>query len=148
MILIDTNLLVYAINNDAPYHSEARLWLKRTFSSTTWVGLPWICLLGFIRVTTHKSVLSNPLQVEAALKHVNAWLNQPFVEPVGPGKGHWHILQNLLRSSGAAGNLTTDAHIAAMALERGATVYSADHDFKRFPGVEHVNPLEGPPNSV
>lgn len=142
MILIDANLLIYAVNSDAVHHGAARTWLVDTLSATTSVGLPWICLLAFVRITTRRGILARPLDVDQALDYVTSWLNQPFVEPVRPGSGHWPILRNLVRRSGTAGNLTSDAHIAALALERGAAIYSADYDFKRFPGVDHVNPLE------
>ena len=145
MILIDANLLIYAINADAPRHHWAHSWLVKTLSSDTIVGLPWICLLAFLRITTRRGILARPLSIEAALNTVDSWLNQPFVELVRPADGHWAILRNLLRSSGTAGNLTSDAHVAALALERGAAIYSADYDFGRFPGVEHVNPLEAAP---
>ena len=143
MILIDANLLIYAVNSDAPRHAHAREWLDRTLSGNTPVGLPWVCLLAFLRITTHPRVFAHPLQPDAAIDRVNEWLDQPVVDAVYPGEGHWPILRNLLRTTGTGGNLTTDAHIAAIAIERGATVCSADHDFQRFPGVHHVNPLDG-----
>ena len=142
MILVDANLLIYAVNRDAPHHERARRWLQETLSGTTSVGLPWISLLAFVRITTRPGVLANPMPVDEAIGFVDEWLERPLVEPVYPGDGHWGILRSLLRGSGAAGNLTSDAHLAALALERGATVCSADYDFRRFPAVEHVNPLE------
>ena len=142
MILVDANLLIYAVNRDAPHHERARRWLQETLSGTSSVGLPWISLLAFVRITTRPGVLANPMPVDEAIGFVDEWLDRPLVWPVYPGDGHWAILRNLLRGSGAAGNLTSDAHLAALALERGATVCSADYDFRRFPGVEHVNPLE------
>lgn len=144
MILIDTNLLIYGVNVDAPDHAVARRWLEDILSGGTSVGLPWVCLLAFLPITTRTGILARPLDVEEAAAYVDSWLKQPFVEPVGPSDGHWAVLRNLLRASGTSGNLTSDAHIAAMALERGAPVYSADYDFNRFPGVEHVNPLHAP----
>ena len=144
MILIDTNLLIYAVNSDAPRHDVARKWLEDTLSGTTVVGLPWICMLAFVRVTTRSGILAHPLSVDRAVGYVDSWLDQPIVEPVRPREGHWPVLRNLLRLSGSAGNLTSDAHIAALAIERGAVIYSADYDFNRFPGVEHVNPLDAP----
>lgn len=143
MILIDANLLIYAVNSDAPHHGRARSWLIKTLSGDRPVGLPWICLLAFVRITTRRGILARPIGVDEALGYVDSWLEQPFVAAVGPGEGHWPILRNLVRFSGTAGNLTSDAHIAALALERGAAIYSADYDFRRFPGVDHVNPLEG-----
>ena len=144
MILIDANLLIYAVNLDAHHHRRVRGWLEDTLSGATSVGLPWICLLAFVRITTRPGIIAHPLRAEQALGFVASWLDQPFVAPVAPGSGHWPILRNLLRGTGTAGNLTSDAHVAALAIEYGAAVYSADHDFKRFPGVEHVNPLDDP----
>lgn len=142
MILVDANLLVYAVNLSAPQHERARTWLEESLSGTTPVGLPWVCLLAFVRITTRPGILARPLDVDDAIGFVQSWLDQPFVDPVAPGEGHWTILRNLLRMTGASGNLTSDAHVAAMAIEYGATICSADYDFKRFPGVSHVNPLQ------
>ena len=85
--------------------------------------------------------MRRPLSPTAALAYVDSWLQQPCVETVAPGERHWPILRRLLEATGSAGNLTSDAHIAALALERGASVCSTDHDFGRFPGIRHVNPL-------
>lgn len=141
MILIDANLLIYAVNSDAPRHRQARSWLDETLSGVTPVGLPWVCVLAFLRITTSPRILGRPMPAEDAIHQVAQWLDQPFVDAIAPGEGHWPILRNLLRTTGMSGNLTTDAHVAAMAIERGATVCSADHDFKRFPGVHHIDPL-------
>lgn len=141
MILIDANVLIYAIDRDSPHHPRARGWLEETLSGDTSVGLPWVVILAFIRVTTRLGIVRNPLLPDQALAFVDSWLRQPYVTAVGPGEHHWPILSNLLRVSGAAGNLTSDAHVAALALEYGYTVASADNDFRRFSGVVHVNPL-------
>ncbi len=85
--------------------------------------------------------MRRPLEPEAALAYCESWLKQPYVEPLGAGEHHWLILSNLLRSTGTAGNLTSDAHIAALSVEHGYAVYSSDNDFKRFAGVTHINPL-------
>ncbi len=87
--------------------------------------------------------MSRPLSPAAALAQVNSWLEQPCVETLAPGAGPWPILQRLLEATGTAGNLTADAHIAALAIERGGRIYSCDHDFARFPGLVHVDPLAG-----
>lgn len=142
MILVDANLLLYAINNDAPRHQQARQWWEQVLSGTEFVGLPWVAALAFIRISTHPQIFSQPLKVESALLYLDEWLEQPVLQLVSPGNAHWSILCNLLRQTGTAGNLTTDAHIAALALEQGYTVFSADNDFKRYPGLKHVNPLE------
>ncbi len=111
------------------------------------MGLPWASLLAFVRITTRLGILKNPMDVDKAIGFVDEWLAQPYVELVVPGAGHWPILRSLLRASGTGGNLTTDAHLAALAIERGAIICSADYDFQRFPGVEHINPLEEPSTS-
>lgn len=141
MILVDANLLIYAVNQDAPQHKTARAWFEQAVSGHEPVGLPWVCLLAFLRVTTRPGVLANPLTVEQAVGYVESWLMQPFVEAVTPGPGHWPILRHLLHATGTAGNLTSDLHLAAIAIERSASVYSADHDYRRFAGLEHINPL-------
>lgn len=142
MILVDANLLIYAVNRDADQHKQARRWLERALSGSVEIGLAWIVLLAFIRVTTRAGILTKPLHYSAALTYVDGWLKQPQVELIGPGERHWPILRNLLTNTGTAGNLTSDAHLAALAIEYGAEIYSADYDFRRFTGVAHVNPLE------
>jgi len=141
VILVDANLLIYAVDSDSPHHFRARSWLENALSGGETVGFPWMVLLAFLRVTTRASILVRPLEPVAALQYVDSWLDQPIAEAVAPGRNHWPVLQGLLQATGTGGNLTSDAHVAALAVERGAVVYSADNDFKRFPGVEHVNPL-------
>ena len=141
MILLDANLLIYAIDADSPHHRRARPWLERVLSGADPVGLTWIVILAFIRITTRAGIMRRPLPLGAALGYVQSWLQQPCVEVIVPGAQHWPILCRLLEATGTAGNLTSDAHIAALALERGAAVCSTDHDFARFPGTRHVNPL-------
>lgn len=141
MIFIDANLLIYAIDADSPHHGRARPWLERTLSGADPVGLPWTVILAFVRLTTRAGIMRRPLPLADALAYVESWLRQPCVEAVAPGAQHWPILCRLLEATGTAGNLTSDAHIAALALERGAAVCSTDHDFARFPGIRHVNPL-------
>ena len=141
MILVDANLLIYAIDADSPRHTPARRWLEETLSGTTRVGLAWIVTLAFVRITTRSGIVGNPLSPEQALAYVDSWLQQPFVATVAPGRHHWPIFRNLTLTTGTAGNLTSDAHLAALAIEHGYAVYSSDNDFKRFPGIEHVNPL-------
>lgn len=141
MILIDANLLLYAVNRDLPQHTLARSWLEQTLSSNDPVGLPWVSILAFLRISTNGRVFERPLQAPVATRLVASWLNQPCVKAIGPGNRHWSILRTLLEQTGMAGNLITDAHIATLALEHGYTVYSADNDFKRFPGLRHINPL-------
>lgn len=118
-----------------------RAGLEQVLSGTEAVGMAWIVLLAFIRITTHPRLFDRPLVVDQALDYVESWLAQPCVRPVSPGEKHWLIISRILRASGSAGNLTSDAHLAAIAVEHGCTIYSADHDFKRFDGLECINPL-------
>jgi uncharacterized protein len=141
MILVDVNLLLYAVNQDLPQHARSRTWLEAVLSGNESVGVPWVVILAFLRLTTNARIFERPLSVERAVAYVEEWLAQPAVTTVTPGKSHWMILRNLLRDSGTGGNLTTDAHIAALAIEYGHTVYSTDNDFKRFKGLRHINPL-------
>ena len=143
MILPDANLLIYAVNRDAPYHELARSWLESVLSGTTPVGMPWLVLIAFIRLTTSPRIFESPLAPEVTLDLVSGWLEQPCVTLINPGDRHWLILSRLLRRDGTAGNLTNDAHLAALAIEYNATLYSADHDFRRFEGLDYVNPLSG-----
>jgi len=141
MILVDANLLIYAVDSDSPQHQNARRWLEGTLSKDTRVGLAWVVILAFLRITTRGDIVRNPLSADQAFAYVDSWLEQPFVRTVSTGENHWPLLRNLMATSGAAGNLTSDAHLAALAIEHGAAVYSTDHDFQRFPGIKHVNPL-------
>lgn len=138
MKLVDLNLLLYAVNRDSPHHARARSWLESALSADE----P-IALLGFLRLTTSDRVLPRPLSPDQALAVVDSWLAQPVVVPLEPGEGHWRLLRALLASSGSAGNLTTDAHLAAIAIEHGAELCSTDSDFARFPDLRWTNPLHG-----
>ena len=141
MILLDANLLIYAIDSTSPHHARARRWLEKLLSGDTAVGLPWTVVLAFLRITTRAGILERQLPVDQAVAFVDGWLDQPYVELVGPGTAHWPILKNLLSDAGAAGNLTTDAHLAALAIESGCELASTDNDFRRFVGLRIVNPL-------
>jgi uncharacterized protein len=141
VILVDANLLIYAVDADSTHHKRARRWLEETLSADTWVGLPWIVVLAFLRITTRAGIMRKPLSPEHAVEFVDAWLAQPYVILIGPGERHWPVLRSLLLSGGTAGNLTSDAHLAALAIEHGCQIASADNDFRRFSGVSLVNPL-------
>ncbi|UEO00213.1 hypothetical protein A9R16_002065 [Acidiferrobacter thiooxydans] len=103
--------------------------------------MPWVVILAFLRVTTNARVFEQPLPVERASAYIQEWLSLPTVRAVVPGHGHWAIWHILLVQRGTCGNLTTDAHIAALALEHGYTIYCPDHGFGRFGGARHVDPL-------
>ena len=141
MKVVDLNLLLYAVNRDSFPHSRARVWLERSLSGDEPVGMPWTVLLGFLRLSTTARVLPRPLAVEEALAVVDSWLARPVVVPLAPGPEHWRILRALLEDAGAAGNLVSDAHLAALAIESGAELCSSDSDFARFPTLRLTNPL-------
>ena len=141
MMLPDVNLLLYAVDETSPFHARARRWWDDTLSSTAEVGLCYPSILGFIRLTTNRRVFASPLSIGDVLSHVQTWLDQPNVVLLAPTPRHWPILSELLRSSTPGGDLTTDAHIAAYAIEHAGTVYSNDGDFARFEGLRWKNPL-------
>ena len=141
MILVDANLLIYAVDRESAHHSKARIWVEQILSETTPVGIAWIVVLAFLRVTTIQRQTRNVLSPERAIAFVDSWLGMPHVSLVLPGEQHWPILRNLLKMSGTSGNLTSDAHLAALAIEYGYTVFTADSDFHKFAGVRVVNPL-------
>jgi hypothetical protein len=141
LILVDSNLLLYAHHTVAPQHAVARAWLDRQLNAQQRVGLPWLSLIAFIRVSTNPRAQAVPETTEGACKQVEAWLARDNVWIPDPGPRHAEILMSLLRATGARGNLTSDAHIAALAIEHGLTICSADTDFARFPDVRWMNPL-------
>lgn len=141
MKLIDLNVLLYATNADSPHHAAAKAWMTDALSATETVALPWPVLLGFLRLTTSPRVFARPLDIRDAIAVVDAWCARPQVVQLPPGFDHWEILRDLLLDSGPAGNLTTDAHLAALAIEHGAELCSTDSDFARFRQLRWTNPL-------
>lgn len=143
MILPDVNVLVHAYNAGSPVHARARAWWEEALSRRAPVGLAWSVALGYIRITTHPRIAERPLTADRACAHVEAWLGQPQVILLHPGERHASILFGLLRGLGTAGNLTSDAHLAALAIEHQGEIASTDADFSRFPGLRWRNPLAG-----
>lgn len=142
MILPDINLLVYAYNADAPGHPKAKIWWETCLSESRPVGLPWSVLLGYLRLMTSRSVLLEPMAAEEATGHIRSWLARPHVQILQPGPRHLDLLDSLLRGARISGSLTTDAHLAALAIEHQAELHSNDADFSRFPGLRWTNPLQ------
>lgn len=140
MFIVDTNVLVQAVNRDAPQHVGCRDWLDRHLEGAGTVGFPWVVALGFIRIVTHQKVLPRPLTVDQALEVLDRWLSQPTAVVCQPSGRHRQLLAEYLRKAGTGGNLTTDAHLAALATELQATIVSFDRDFDRFPGVRWIQP--------
>jgi toxin-antitoxin system PIN domain toxin len=140
MILPDVNVLVHAHNADSLVHDRARLWWDGCLSGSEGVGLAWAAILGFVRVTTNRKVVARPLAVADVMDRVEGWLELPHFHIAHPSESHFARLRKELERLGAAGNLTTDAHLAVLAMERGYILYSTDTDFARFPGLRWVNP--------
>ncbi|WP_291984638.1 type II toxin-antitoxin system VapC family toxin [Luteitalea sp.] len=140
MIVPDVNLLIHAYNSESRVHAAARAWWEGLLNGTQPVGLPWVTALGFIRLTTHRQILVRPLEVSIACGHVRTWLARPCVAILHPGDRHADVLFGLLERVGSAGNLTTDAHLAALCIEHQAELHSTDADFTRFPGLRWKNP--------
>ena len=143
MKIVDVNLLIYAINSNSPHHQAAREWLEHSLNATEPVGLAWIVILAFLRLTTNPRVMPRPISVDPAIAIVDSWLGLPTVRLVQPGPDHWRILRELLCDLGTGANLTTDAHLAALAIEHGARLYSTDNDFGRFKRFRWEDPTRG-----
>lgn len=141
MILVDANILLYAEDATSPLNKKAGEWWDEQLSGESPVSLCWPVLTAFLRIATHRRVFENPLSLTQAIKRVQSWLNQPCVKIVQPSSKHWDIFRSMLTQGQASANLTTDAHIAALAIENGCTLYSTDADFSRFPGLRWNNPL-------
>jgi len=141
VIIPDINLLVYAYNSDAPEHRKSRIWWQDALSGNTPVALPWVVLLGFLRIMTSRRILIAPLTMGEASAHIRSWLKQPPARIIHPGPLHLDLLEDLAVRVRAAGELTTDLHLAALAIEHQAELHSNDADFGRFPGLRWKNPL-------
>jgi hypothetical protein len=143
VILVDANLLIYAHDVEAPAHERARAWLDQRLNGGTRVGLPWVSILAFLRLITNPRVFPRPSTIETAWGVVRAWLGNESAWIPQPTERHEEILEQMLLSGGVAANLVPDAHLAALAVEHGLVLCSADRDFTRFPGLRFENPIEG-----
>lgn len=141
MKLPDANLFLYAYDAGSPFHSAAASWVEEVLLGAETVALSWAVLLAFLRVSTSPRVFTNPLSVVEAFGAVDVWLEQPCTTVVHPTQHHLAVLRELLVPIGRAGRLTTDAHLAALAIEHGADLYSGDRDFARFAGLRWINPI-------
>ena len=141
MILVDANLLVYAYATSFPQHERAREWLDAQLSGTAPVGIPWPSLLAFLRLVTNARVFERPAAVRDTWQQVLAWLGCDAVWIPQPTERHAEVFGDLLTRTGAQANLIPDAHLAALAIEHGLLLCSADGDFGRFPGVRWQNPV-------
>lgn len=141
MIVPDINLLLHAYNLESPRHERAKAWWESLMRAPRPVGLAWAVPLAFLRIATHPRVVVNPVPVARACELAGSWLAQPQVTILHPGERHASILFGLLGHRGTAGTLTTDAHLAALAIEYQAELHSSDAGFARFPGLRWRNPL-------
>ena len=141
MRIVDLNILLYAVNADAAQHERARDWWERAVNDEDTIGLAWVVLLGFLRLSTNPRVFPRPLTPDAAAAKLDAWLARDNVRVVREKDDHWETLKPLLGETGTAGNLATDAHLAALALSHDAVLVSTDTDFARFKGLRWDNPL-------
>jgi toxin-antitoxin system PIN domain toxin len=141
VILVDVNILIYATDRRSPQHAVARDWLDAQLTDSVALGMPWVSLLGFLRLSTNPRIMPRPLSIAAAWEEVTAWLTCEAVWIPQPTERHSDILGELLALPGVHGNLVTDAHLAALAIEHGLTLCSTDGDFARFPGLSWRNPL-------
>ncbi len=140
MTLVDVNVLLNAINGDSEHRDDARTWLESAIESAEPTGLTWTVVAGFLRLTTRLGILAERLEVADAASFIADGLAHPGVRILQERKEHWLHLSRLLAAAGTAGNLTMDAHLAAVAISHGATVVSFDRDFERFPWVLWKNP--------
>lgn len=136
MVLVDANVLIYAVNESAPQHASAKRWLEEALNGDEPVAFAWIALLAFIRITTIGAISPNPLSPDEASGIVADWLAAPAATIAAPTSRHFEILSGLIVEAGTAGNLVTDAHLASLAIEHRARICTYDRDFSRFAGVD------------
>lgn len=144
MKIVDVNVLLYVVNESAPHHSASLNWWESAINGDESVGLPWVVLLGFLRISTNPKIFPNPLDPAAAINKINTWRSLTNTYLVREKDEHWEILRTLLDETGTAGNLTTDAHLATLAISHGAILVSCDRDFARFQGLRWENPIDSP----
>ena len=140
MKIVDLNVLLYALNRDSVHHAAALSWWEDAVNGDEPVGLAWPVLLGFLRLAVNPAIFPRPLDEETALRKVDNWLSLETVRVPTEKEEHWEILRGLLLKAGTAGNLTSDAHLAALAISHGAVLVSFDTDFARFEGLRWEKP--------
>jgi toxin-antitoxin system PIN domain toxin len=142
MILVDTNILIYAEDKLSPLHEDARHWWDTQLSGEFPVCLCWSILASFFRISTNRQIFIKPLTMKQAITRVQSWIDQPCVRLINPTESHWQIFQTMLLEGQATANLVADAHLAALAIEHGCILCSTDSDFSRFPKLKWKNPLK------
>lgn len=139
-MLVDANVLLYSVDEDSPFHDPARDWMVEALNGAKRVGIPWQSLWAFLRIVTNPRAVAEPLSPAQAWEHVDDWLAAPAAWVPAPGRGHRDILRSLLADRDLRAGLVTDAVLAAICLEHGLAIVSADSDFARFPEIEWINP--------
>ncbi len=139
-MIVDANVLIYAVDELSVHHTAAKDWWEASLNGVRRVVLPWASLLAFQRIVTHPRASAHPLTVGDAWSHVDRWLACPSVWVPEPGPRHAEVLGQLLEETDARGNLATDAHLAALAVEHGVRICSFDSDFARFPEARWYRP--------
>jgi uncharacterized protein len=142
MTMLDANVLLYAYHPRAAEHPRCRAWVEAEFSGGAAVRIPWTTIVAFLRISTNPRVFERPLTIIEAEGAVSSWLALPSVSTIDPGERYWDVLRDLLRRAQVRGPLVSDAALAALAIEHGATLCTTDRDFARFPGLRTVNPLD------
>lgn len=144
MILVDANVLIYAYDAASREHRVARRWLADTLASSTPVCFPWISLMAFVRVTTHRRLFENPYTPDEAFDVIANWLSAPFSRIVHPGDEHLDLVKEIARVNQLSASDLTDAHLAAIAVEHGLPLATTDTNFPAFEGLKLINPLISP----
>jgi toxin-antitoxin system PIN domain toxin len=140
-VLVDANILLYSIDSASPFHTRADEWLTRALNGSRRVGLPWVSLWAFVRIVTNQRASANPLTPEQAWQHVNGWLEAPAAWIPEPGAGHAAIMHDLITRLDLRAALVSDAVLAALCIEHGLQIVSADSDFARFTEISWLNPI-------
>lgn len=140
MKLVDVNVLLYAVNPDSDPNGTVRRWWERALTADESIGLPWMVLAGFLRISTNPRVYPQPATVDEALGEIDRWLTIDVVTTIAEKPDHWRVFRDIVSETGTAGNLTTDAHLAALAITHDATLVSCDTDFARFSGLRWQDP--------
>ena len=140
-MLVDANLLLFAVDETSPWHARSAAWMEQQLNGDRRVGIPWESLAAFVRISTHPRASSRPLKPDRAWSLVESWLAAPTVWVPGPTEQHTAVLGSLIRNYHLAGNLIPDAQLAAIAIEHGLELYSADTDFARFTEIRWQNPV-------
>jgi toxin-antitoxin system PIN domain toxin len=140
MNVVDLNVLLYAVNEDSAHHEKAYAWWETALNADQPIALAWTVVLGFLRIVTNPKSAARPIPLRSAIEKVDGWLTHPNVRLIAETEHHWMLLREMIEETGTAGNLTTDAHLAAIAISHGARLISCDSDFVRFKKLRWENP--------